>query len=77
MKLMILSFKMKGDVLSDHFLMPWFQKDFLDIADSHVPITGGFKSLKTRDLQWAAPTPTLTARYKKFQMSKYRVFESM
>ena len=30
MKHMILSFKMKGDVISDHFLMLWFQKDSLD-----------------------------------------------
>ena len=30
MKHMALSFKMKGDVISDHFLMLWFQKDFLD-----------------------------------------------
>ena len=31
MKHMILSFKMKGDVIFDHFLMLWFQKDSLDI----------------------------------------------
>ena len=30
MKHMILSFKLKGDVISDHFLMLWFQKDSLD-----------------------------------------------
>ena len=30
MKHMVLSFKMKGDVISDHFLMLWFQKDSLD-----------------------------------------------
>ena len=30
MKHMILSFKMKGGVISDHFLMLWFQKDSLD-----------------------------------------------
>ena len=39
MKHMILSFKMKGDVISDHFLMPWFQKDSLD--------TVGFRTFKT------------------------------
>ena len=27
---MILSFKIKGDVISDHFLMLWFQKESLD-----------------------------------------------
>ena len=30
MQQMILSFKMKGDDISDHFLMLWFQKYFLD-----------------------------------------------
>ena len=30
MKQMILSFKMKSDVISDLFLMQWFQKDSLD-----------------------------------------------
>ena len=30
MKLMILSFVMKGDVITDQFLMLWFQKDSLD-----------------------------------------------
>ena len=41
MKHMILTFKMKGDVdvISDHFLMPWFQKDSLD--------TVGFRTFKT------------------------------
>ena len=33
MKHMILLFKMKGGVISDHFLMPWFQKDSLDAVD--------------------------------------------
>ena len=39
MKHMILSFKMKGDVISDHFLMLWFQKDSLD--------TVGFRTFRT------------------------------
>ena len=30
MKHMTLSFKMKGVIISDHFLMLWFQKDSLD-----------------------------------------------
>ena len=30
MKHIISSFKMKGYVISDHFLMLWFQKDSLD-----------------------------------------------
>ena len=29
-KHMILSFKMKGDAISDHFLIVWFQNDYLD-----------------------------------------------
>ena len=36
---MILSFKLKGDVISDHFLMLWFQKDSLD--------TVGFRTFRT------------------------------
>ena len=40
MKHMIISFKMKGDVISDHFLMLWFQKDSLD--------TVGFRTFRTR-----------------------------
>ena len=36
---MELSFKMKGDVISDHFLMLWFQKDSLD--------TVGFRTFRT------------------------------
>ena len=36
---MILSFKMKGDVVSDHFLTLWFQKDSLD--------TVGFMTFRT------------------------------
>ena len=32
MKHMILSFQMKGDVRSDHFLILWFQKDSLDMV---------------------------------------------
>ena len=30
MKHLILTFKMEGDVITDHFLMLWFQKDSLD-----------------------------------------------
>ena len=39
MKHMILSFKMKGDVISHHFLMLWFPKDSLD--------TVGFRTFRT------------------------------
>ena len=38
MKHMILSFKMEGGVISGHFLMLWFQKDFLD--------TVGFRTIR-------------------------------
>ena len=36
---MILSFKMKGDIISDHFFMLWFQKDSQD--------TVGFRIFRT------------------------------
>ena len=39
MKCIIFSFEMKGDVIHDHFLMLWFQKDSLD--------TVGFRTLRT------------------------------
>ena len=42
MKHMILTFKMKGDVdvISDHFLMQWFQKDSLDAVDFRTYVGG-------------------------------------
>ena len=42
MKHMILTFKMKGDVdvISDHFLMPWFQKDSLGTVDFKTYVGG-------------------------------------
>ena len=39
MKHMMLLFEMKGDIISDHFLMLWFQKDSLD--------TVGFRIFRT------------------------------
>ena len=36
MKHMILSFRMKGDVISDHFLMLWFQKDSLNTVGNRT-----------------------------------------
>ena len=39
MKYMILSFKIKGDVIYDHFLMLWFQKDSLGAV--------GFRTFRT------------------------------
>ena len=44
MKHMILSFKMKGDVISDHFLMLWFQKDSLDTVSFRTYWRGGQKA---------------------------------
>ena len=41
MKHMILSFKMKGDVISDHFLMLWFQDDSLDTVSFRTLGGGG------------------------------------
>ena len=38
---MTLSFKMKGDVISDHFLMLWFQKDSLDTVGFRTFRGGG------------------------------------
>ena len=48
MKHMILSFKMMGDVISDHSLMLWLQKDSLDTV-----------VLRTfRSFRWGAPGGT-------------------
>ena len=47
MKHMILSFKMKGDVISDHFLMLWFQKDSLGAAGFRT-YGGGAKVLNPK-----------------------------
>ena len=41
MKHMILSFKMKGDVISDYFLMLGFQKDSLDTVGIRTFRGGG------------------------------------
>ena len=43
MKHMVLSFKMKGDVKSDHFFMLWFQKDSLDTVGFRT--LGGFRAV--------------------------------
>ena len=42
MKLMIPSFEIKGEDISDHLLMLWFQKDSLDIVDFRT-YSGGFR----------------------------------
>ena len=44
MKHMLLSFKMKGDVISDHFLVLWFQKDSLDKVSFRTFSTLGGRS---------------------------------
>ena len=41
MKHMISSFKLMGDVISDHFLMLWFQKDSLDLDTVGFRTYGG------------------------------------
>ena len=43
---MILAFKIKGDVISDHFLMLWFQKDSLDIVGFNTFRGGGSRRHK-------------------------------
>ena len=45
MKHMILLFKMKGDVIYDHSLMLWFQKDSLDTVGLRSYV-GGFQQNK-------------------------------
>ena len=49
MKRMILTFKMKGDVnvISDHFLMPLFQKDSLN-TDGFRTYVGGSRVLNQK-----------------------------
>ena len=37
----ILSFKMKGEVISDHFLMLWFQKNSLNVVGFRTFFGGG------------------------------------
>ena len=37
---------MKGDVISDHFLMLWFKKDFLDTVGFRT--AGGSRVLKQK-----------------------------
>ena len=59
MKHMILSFKMKGDVISDHFLMQWFQKDSLD--------TVGFRTFRTSG---GGPQNVLNGQQYVIQMTK-------
>ena len=43
-KYKILSFKMKGDVISDHSLMLWLQKDSLDTVGFRTFRGGGRES---------------------------------
>ena len=47
MKHMILSFKMKGDVISDHFLMLWFQNYSLDTF-GFLGLTAGGREFGTK-----------------------------
>ena len=49
---MILSFKMKGGVISYHFLVLWFQKDSLDTVDFRTYFCLDFQAfLKFCDLK--------------------------
>ena len=56
MKNMILSFKMKADVISDHFLMLWFQKDSVDTV-SFRTYGGGSKILNQKVTFWVLNVP--------------------
>ena len=47
MKHMTLSFKMKGGIISDHFLMLWFQKDSLDTVNFRT-YGGGSRDLNPK-----------------------------
>ena len=47
MKHMILSFKMKRDVISDLFLVQWFQKDSLETV-GFEDLRGGSGVIKTK-----------------------------
>ena len=67
MKHMISSFKMKGDVISDHFLMLWFQKDSLD--------TVSFRTY-WRGVQKAEIQKQLSHRKKLFQILMSTFFSS-
>ena len=54
---MILSFKMKGYVISDHFWMLWFQKDSLDTASFRTFRGGGSRVPKeSRGFWWTKVT---------------------
>ena len=59
MKHVILSFEMKGDVISDHFLMLWFQKDSLDTVGFRTYGVYEYKriQLNTCFPTWRFPKP--------------------
>ena len=58
MKHMILSYIMKGDVLFDHFLMLWFQKDSLDTVGFRTSRTfrGGGLGFLNKIVDFGGPT---------------------
>ena len=43
---------MKGDVISDHFLMLWIQKDFLDTVNFSTLVLNVLKPTISRDSFW-------------------------
>ena len=55
MKHMILSFKMRGKVISDHFLMLWFQKDFLDTVGAFRTFRGGDPGVLNKIVDFGGP----------------------
>ena len=55
MKHMILSFKMKVDVISDHFWMLWFQKDSLGTVDFRTFLLGGAPGFLNKIVDFGGP----------------------
>ena len=53
MKHMIFSFKKKGDVILDHFLVLWFQKDFLDTVGFRTFREGSGSPEYNRGFWWS------------------------
>ena len=56
MKYMIFSFKKKGDVILDHFLVLWFQKDFLDTVGFRTFRGGSGSPEYNRGFWWSKVT---------------------
>ena len=72
---MILSIKMKGDVISDHFLMLWFQKDSLDTVGFRT-YGGGSRVLNLKVTFWVLKKEKVL-KIPSFSLSEsFKVFNS-